>query len=290
MSVRLTVRWLAVVAAALTMLAAPGQAQRGGRGGGRGPRGIDPSLLGDGSGFYVPPAFHGNPPYNGRFVFARIKYRGFDHWAGAEGPGWSHDYPDADEHLMKILRDVTTVRPFVLEDNIAGGAIVALDDPLLFKYPVAYLSEPGGWHPNEAEVTGLKNYLTKGGFIIYDDFNRYDFDNLAAIAAHAFPNLKFIQLTGNEPIFDSFFKIDTKKIEQQCRAPQNQRLCYRGTPHYWALFQDNNPKKHMLMLANVDADIGEFWQWSGQGFVSVDVSNEAYKLGVNWIVYALTHP
>ena len=33
----------------------------------------------------------------------------------------------------------------------------------------------------------------------------------------------------------------------------------------------------------------EFAQDPGQGFAPVDVSNEAYKLGVNWIVYALTH-
>src|SRR5437762_3505272 len=54
--------------------------------------------------FYQPPAFHGNPLYDGRFTFARIKYRGYLHWSGREGPGWSHDYPDAEENFTKIVR------------------------------------------------------------------------------------------------------------------------------------------------------------------------------------------
>jgi hypothetical protein len=274
---------LALIAGALCASAPIAEAQRGGRF----PGGNFYSSFGDPNDFYTPPAFHGNPPYSGRFVFARLKYRGYFAF-GREGPGWSHDYPDADEHLMRILRDVTTIRPFVLEDDIAGGAIVAFDDPQLMKYPVAYLSEPGGLSLNGSEQKGLKKYLTNGGFIIVDDDNRFHFQNLMNQTAQVFPELKWVQLTGKEPLFDSFFAIDTKKIEQQCAA--NRQSCYRGIPHYWALFENNDPKKHMMMLCNVDADIGEFWQWSAQGFAPVDVSNEAYKLGINYIVYALTHP
>jgi hypothetical protein len=274
------------IAAAGLVLAATSmaQAQRGGRFPGGG--GFAASL-GDPNDYYTPPDFHGNPEYDGRFTFARIKYRGYDHWSRTEGPGWSHDYPDADTHLMNIVKEVTNMRPFVERGSVSGGAIVALDDQLLLKYPVAYLSEPGGWHPVESEVAGMKRYLQKGGFIIFDDFNRYDFQNLAVQMNRAFPELEWKQLTGREPIFGSFFSIDVKKIEQQCAA--NRRSCYRGIPKYWALYEQNDPRKHMLVLANVDADIGEFWQWSGSGFAPMDVSNEAYKLGVNWIVYALTH-
>ncbi len=93
--------------------------------------------------FYKPPAFAGNVPYDGRFTFARIAYRGSERWSGREGPGWSHDYPDAEEHFMRIMREVTSLNPFIARGPMLGGVIVALDDPLLFKYPVAYLSEPG---------------------------------------------------------------------------------------------------------------------------------------------------
>ena len=114
----------------------PAQAQRGRRGAGGG--GMFSRFFGSPDEYYQPPDFHGNPEYDGRFTFARIEYRGFDKWAGKEGPGWAHDYPDADQNLMKIMRDVTNVSPFVERGPIVGAAIIALDDRQLFKYPVSY--------------------------------------------------------------------------------------------------------------------------------------------------------
>jgi hypothetical protein len=244
--------------------------------------------FGSSTDFYQPPAFHGNPTYDGRFTFARIKYRGFEHWSGREGPGWSHDYPDAEENFTKILRDITAVRPFVEEGPIVGSAVVALDDPALFKYPVSYMSEPGGWHPNEVELAGFRSYILKGGFMIFDDFREgwngnYDWTNLRQVVARALPGAKWIQLNGSEPIFDAFFKIDLKAAISSTSAYGN------NLPTYWAIYQDNDPKKRLMLMANVDNDIGESWQWSGQGFVPIAAANETYKLGVNYVIYALTH-
>ena len=83
----------------------------------------DVVIRGPSNDFYVPPEYHGNPPYDGRFTFARIKYRGFEHWSGREGPGWSHDYPDAEENFTKIMRDISLVNPFVQDGPIVGSAI-----------------------------------------------------------------------------------------------------------------------------------------------------------------------
>lgn len=237
--------------------------------------------------YYQPPAYHGNPLYDGRFTFVRIKYRGFEHF-GPEGPGWSHDYPDAEENFTKILRDITAVRPFVEEGPIVGSAIVALDDPALFKYPVSYMSEPGGWHPNDIEIAAFRSYILKGGFMIFDDFRegwrgQYDWTNLRKEVARALPSAKWMQLTGKEAIFDSFFKIDLKA------AISGVSVYGTNLPTYWAIYQDNDPKKRLLLMANVDNDIGESWQYSATGFVPIAAANEIYKLGINYIIYALTH-
>lgn len=246
-------------------------------------------FFGDPDEFYQPPDFHGNPAYDGRYVFARVKYRGFRNWA-AEGPGWSHDYPRAEVNLTRIIRDVTSIRPFVEAGPISGGAIIALDDPALFKYPVSYMSEPGGWVPNDKEIACFRLYFQKGGFMIFDDFRErppwgYAWTNLRMQVARAFPNAKWIQLTGKEPIFNSFFKIDPATA-----IPWHSTSAYgEDPPTYWGLYEDNDPKKRMIMIANVDNDVSESWEWSGTGFVPVTQSNEAFKLGVNYIVYALTH-
>jgi len=35
--------------------------------------------------------------------------------------------------------------------------------------------------------------------------------------------------------------------------------------------------------------VSDYWQWSGNPFYPIDTTNEAYKFGVNYIIYALTH-
>ncbi|MCC7194642.1 MAG: DUF4159 domain-containing protein [Gemmatimonadaceae bacterium] len=274
---RAHIRLAGLAAAALAAaLAAPcvAQAQRGGRFPGGAMR-----SLGDPNSFYTPPDFHGNPPYDGRFTFARIKYRGFGRWSGREGPGWAHDYPDADVHFMKIVREVTAMRPFVAAGPIVGGAIVALDDPELFKYPVAYLSEPGGWFPNATEASALARYLRKGGFLIIDDFPAFDWNTMEAAMTRVLPDLRPVRMTGKEPIFDSFYKADINRVSSE----------YGMNQGFYAWYENNDPTKRLYAVACYNNDIGEAWQWSGRGFVSVDVSNEAFKLGINFLVYALTH-
>jgi len=239
------------------------------------------AAFGDPNEFFTPPDFKGNAKYDGRFTFVRIKYRGYEHFM-QEGPGWSHDYPRAEEHLMRIMRSISVMRPFIESGPIIGGNILALDDPDLFKYPVAYLSEPGGWHPNEAEVDGLQKYLTKGGFLIIDDFEDFDggdWPNFVAQMQRAFPKLHPIEIPRDHPIFDSFFKINLDVLGAQGR---------RSRAVWYGMFQDNDPKKRIMVVANYLNDIGESWQWSDRGF-NVAPTNEAYKLGVNYLIYALTH-
>lgn len=267
---------------ALVTVAHAAEAQQ--RRGGGGDYGRMRQMMGDPNEFYTPPQWKKNVPYDGRFTFARIKYRGYSHFSGYEGPGWSHDYPRAESHFMRIIREITTMRPFVESDEALGGNILALDDPELFKYPVAYLSEPGGWFPNDKEVLGLRNYLLKGGFIIFDDFDgggvQEDWMNFASQMRKILPSNRLVRIDGSHPIFNSFFQIDLSLLD---------RGGWRGSPEYYAVFQDNDPKKRIMVIVNFNNDIGEYWQWSDRGYSPVPVSNEAYKLGVNYLIYALTH-
>src|SRR5215213_10181979 len=161
----------------------------------------------DNQGYFISPFFNGNPRYDGRVTFARIKYSG-SYECGGEGPGWSHDYPRTDVHFMRILREITTVQPFVERGPIVGSALVRLDEPELFSYPIAYLSEPGGWSVNDAELKGLRKYIDRGGLMIFDDIEgdpNPDYRNLVAQWQRAFPGAKPVRLTNEHPIFNCFF-------------------------------------------------------------------------------------
>jgi hypothetical protein len=148
----------------------------------------------------------GNTPYDGRFVFVRLKYNaGFGRWGNHIGDGgipWSHDYPDGEVHFSKILEELTFLR--IRTD---GSNILAIDDPELFNYPVAYMAEPGYWGATPSEATAFRAYLLKGGFAIFDDFRGQAWDNLQYQMKTVLPEANWIELDGTSRVFHSFFEI-----------------------------------------------------------------------------------
>jgi hypothetical protein len=208
--------------------------------------------------------------YDGRFSFVRLRYQG----GFRRDPGWAHDYPRADWHFQRILEEVTFTRTLRDESNI-----ITLDDPDLGLHPIVYMSEPGFWTMNEAEKNGLRTHLQKGGFIIFDDFRgARDWTNLEARMAEVLPDARWVTLDAAHPVFHSFFDIDTLITEG-----------YYGEAQFLGIFEDNDPRKRLLAVANYNHDLGELWEFSDTGWVPVDVSNEAYKYGVNYVIYAMTH-
>jgi hypothetical protein len=221
-----------------------------------------------------------NVPYDGRFTFARIRFTppgGAVGWfEGGPDVKWHHDYPRAERHFMKILEELSTLRPYM-----DGGNVLSLDDEELFKYPVAYLCEAGFWQPTDEEAAGLRAYLAKGGFIIFDDFFGRHWDNFEASIRRVLPQARLVRLDATHPIFDAFFRVDT--LEEHSISGRRQ------PPEFWGIFEDNDPAKRLLAIINFNNDIGESWEWSDTGAFPVDVTSTSYKLGVNYIVYAMSH-
>ena len=219
-----------------------------------------------------------NAAYDGRLTFVRIRYdagfAGFGRRGSRGELPWAHDYPTADTHVMRILHELTLARP-----HVDASSVFRLSDPDLHQYPVAYLSEPGFWVADEAEAAGLRNYLLKGGFIIFDDFRDADWANLEAQMRRVLPDHHWVQLDASHPIFNAFFRIDDLQF----------LTSYSDSPSYWGLFEGNDRAGRLMAIANRDNDLGEYWEYSDTGYAPVDLSNQAYKFGVNYFVYALTH-
>lgn len=231
-----------------------------------------------GMGFELP---YDNHPYNGLFTFVRVK---FEPTRWGRGPyewgldlKWNHDYPQGERNLMTILQHHTSINP-----NMGKGNIYGLDEPELFNYPWAYLCEVGFWNPTELEADNLRTYLLKGGFLVVDDFIMdWQWYNFEEQMRRVFPDHQLIELDVSHPIFDSFFYIETLDFEHPTFPGYN--------PVYYGIFEDNDPTKRLMLIANYNHDIGDYWEWSGSGWVPIDISNEAFKLGVNYVVYGMTH-
>jgi hypothetical protein len=227
----------------------------------------------------------GNTPYDGRFVFVRLRYSygsfgGFGRRGG--GVPWSHDYPRGEVHFTKILNEITFARP-----RMDGSNILSLDDPELFNYPIAYMAEPGFWSMTDKEAESFRAYLTKGGFVIFDDFrvNEGHWDNLQEQMRRVLPDGRWIEIDdGSHAVWHSFFEIpDPKALISHPTYDQSMVLTY------WGIFEDNDPKKRLLAIANLNGDLSEYWEFSDTGFAPVDLNNEAYKYGINYVIYGLTH-
>ncbi len=224
-----------------------------------------------------------NVPYSGRYTITRIRYTPaevrmrFYGRRGRDLPEWAHDYPRAERHLAKIVGELTSVEPVQDASNIFTS-----DDPELMKFPIAYLCEAGYWQPTDAEVAGMRNYLTKGGFVIFDDFRGpRDWENFQEQIRRVLPEGRIVRLDVSHPIFHSFFDIDSLNFE----APTYRQY----TPVFYGLYADGDTSKPLVAIINFDNDVSEYWEWSDTGLLPIDLSNEAYKLGINYIVYAMTH-
>jgi len=233
------------------------------------------------------PPIH-NIRYDGRFTFARLKYNGGPGGCYYRGePSWAHGYGytdngPAESNLLKITAEISEFRPHVDATNV-----IAIDDPALFKYPVAFLVEGAYLTLTDKEAAALRKYLLKGGFLIIDD-SREDFQrgkngwaNLAAMLKLVLPGLHPIDMDPSHPIFHSFFDIPSFGIVRQ--------FYDQGPPIFRGIFADNDPKKRLMVMINFNTDVSNYWEYSAQGFRPIDESNEAYKLGVNYLIYALTH-
>jgi hypothetical protein len=220
--------------------------------------------------------FRTDVPYDGRFTFVRLRWGsgGFGRRRGMSD-AWNHDYPRAEQHLAQILRELTYI-----DIHTDGSLILTLDDPELFRYPVAYMWEPGYWNLTDPEAERFREYLQKGGFAIFDDFELSQWNNFEAQMHRVLPNARFVKLDETHAIFDSFFRMKTIYFPHPMMGI---------LPTYYGIFEDNDPAKRLMVIANHNADVAEYWEWSGSGLFPFDTSNEAYKLGVNYMVYGLTH-
>ena len=241
------------------------------------------------------PTYEANVPYDGRYTYARIRYAPPDFGGGFAGfrrdVKWDHDYPRSDRHFPKIIEEITTIKT-----RTAASDIFTLDDPELMKFPVAYLCEAGYWRPTDAEVQGLRNYLLKGGFLYVDDFwgslawEQWSYEIARVLPPHKYP---IVEIPRDHAIMHTLY--DVKEVPQ---VPSINRwyqmdggTSERGADSPYVNFrgiQDEHGRLMVVMTHNTD--ISDTWEREGENKEYFDrFSPDGYAVGVNIILYALTH-
>jgi hypothetical protein len=221
-------------------------------------------------------ASHRQPPNDTEFVFARVRFT--SHGPGrARGdhsiPGWAHDYPDGEEHLLQIASEVTGINL-----NKMSYVIVDLGSEELFRYPFAYLSEVGEMTMGPEEVANLREYLNRGGFAVADDLDGPSLEWFAREMERVFPGRDYLEMTLDHPVFHSFYDIPDLAVEPPYPQP--------GPTKFHGYFDDHG---RLCIVLNTNNDMGDFWEWIDQPEYPLAPSTEALRFGVNYLVYSLTH-
>ena len=241
----------------------------------------------------TPTAASQNPPgahlAGLQWTFVRIKYTPhfrpgsnyrFDYW----GEPWAIDAPAAEQNLSRRLKSVTAI-------EVGDPMVLTLEDPTLWQYPWLYFVEPGNLRLQEAEVPILREFLLRGGTATFDDFHGpYEWENLVQELGRVFPDRRIVDLPVSHPIYTCFYKIDAYPQIPGLGSFLSGRTWEKGgfVPHLRAVLDDRD---RPMVLINWNTDMGDGWEWSNAEEYPGYIRNtrEAYRMGINEIVYALTH-
>ena len=232
------------------------------------------------------------------FSFARVRWtrqtRSRQVWWN--GGYWYSDYPDSDLNLSFRIQQLTSLR---VNPN---GRVIDITDPELFDYPWIYMVEPALMILEDAEVPILRKYLLNGGFLMADDFwGKPQWAGFERQIKRVFPERQWVELEMDHPIFHNVY--DLKVTKDQLQIPNVQigrRADVTGVTwefhegevcrdiHFRALFDDKN---RIMVLGCFNTDNGDGWEREGDDvyFFHRFSENIAYPLGINIIVYTMTH-
>jgi hypothetical protein len=207
---------------------------------------------------------------------------------------WETDYPEGDENFSSRLKQLTRIN---VNSKAAKRTFDAKD---LGDMPFLYVADPGWMTLTKAEQVGLRNYLANGGFVWVDDFwGDGEWQNWVEMMRLVLPNVQWAEITPKHPIFHTVF--DVNEMPQIPALP----FAMRGggtaespgmhkfpggstdTAHMRGWYDD---KGRLLVVATYNTDLGDgfereaYGQWYFETF-----STKAYMLGINIVMYALTH-
>lgn len=225
-------------------------------------------------------------PSFGEYTFVRViyesPYRGYGRGYGGT---WTTDYPEADNNFIVGLREWAGTnlkiapRPEALE----------IMDERIFDFPLLYIVEPGFMELTTEQAARLREYIMRGGFIFLDDFwGEYEWENVQQQFHKILPEYEIKDLPLSHPIFHSY--LDVEEIVQVPNVYNAMRgeTSEKGgvVPHYMGI---ENKNGRMVAFLARNSDLGDAWEWINDSRYPVKYGLPAYKVGINVVIYAMSH-
>ncbi len=216
------------------------------------------------------------------FTFARMVYTGLGPWGYYKA--WYTDWPKSDRQFVLGIRRLTNIR--VADQN----KTIAPTDPDIFRYPFLYSVECGHWNLTDKEAEGLREYLKRGGFLFCDDFwGSWEWENFRQNISRVLPGAKIQDLPLSHAVFHSYYDIaGLVQIPNVGQALYSNNTSEQDgdVPHCRGILDEQG---RLLVFINWNTDLGDAWEWADLPGFPAKFSTYAYKIGINAIVYAMSH-
>lgn len=214
------------------------------------------------------------------FTFVRLEYKG----NLTQLSNWRVDYPASDRNFIYQLRKQTNI------DVAPDSKSIAVWSEELFNYPFAYILEVGSMRLSKIGANNLREYLLRGGFIFVDDFHGgLEWKRFYTEFKKIFPKREPIEIPISHPIFRCFYKIEKLIQIPGLRALFSGKTYERFDGHparYLGVF---DKKGRLMMMICFNSDLGDAWEHAAEDYYPRKYSNIALKIGINAVVYSLTH-
>jgi hypothetical protein len=217
------------------------------------------------------------------FAFARLQ---FPSWVDGRyrGPGpWAIDYPKADRQFVQGLRRLTRIHTRSVEQ------VVDFADDDIYNWPWIYAVEVGYWNLGPAEAAKLRDYLLRGGFLMIDDFHGtmgWEYFNSSMV--RVFPDRPIVDIPNKDAIFHVLYDLDERFQVPGIRMFETGLTYeYDGVAPQWKGIYDDRGRIMAAICHNMD--LGDAWEWADDPQYPERYASLAYRIGVNYIVYAMTH-
>src|SRR5690554_1119460 len=219
----------------------------------------------------------------GEFAFVRLQWDAYYRGGFGFGP-WAIDFPDADRNFLRGVARLSNVR--VMSEPI----VLRLDEEQIFEYPFLYALEMGrngGPYFSPVEIENLREYLLRGGFLLVDDFwGTREWQAFSSSMALVFPEREIVRLPPDHEIFRIYYDTDGPPMIPALGNPGNvpERDVDHASVH--AIHDDDG---RIMVLINWNTDLGDGWEHTYHPRYPTRYANQAYQLGINYLIYSLTH-
>jgi hypothetical protein len=228
----------------------------------------------------------------GRLMYPQHPYARFGRYRGFRGlidwtdgyTSWTQDYPRADRHFTQALRRLTRIHVRSAEQpvNLDDG-----DD--VYHYPWLFAGEMGDWQLTDEQVKTLREYLLRGGFLMLDDFwGTEEWNRFMESMRRVFPDRPIVEIEDDDPIFHMLYDLSERyQLPGQWALARGTTYRNDGSVPRWRGIYDDNGRLMVVIWFN--SDMGDSWEFADDPSYPEKYSALGIRLGVNSVIYAMTH-